>query len=191
MDEIEIFGFAPSTYTKTALIVAHEAGVSPKLQPLEFKQPSHFARHPYGKMPVLEHGRVKLFETLAIASYIDSAIGGRKLQPDDEAAHARMLQWISVAVDYAYEDLVNGLLADEPSPQAPNAAAEQLKLLDAGLGGSKYFAGAKPSLADCFLFPMVEFAVSKLGDGTLDGLRDLADWHRRMAARRSVKNSST
>src|SRR5690606_11281769 len=102
----------------------------------------HFARHPYGKMPAMEHGDVRLFETLAIASYVDRTFGSGKLQPNDATAHARMLQWVSVAVDYAYEDLVNGMLADEPEKEAPTAAAQQLQLLEAGLGKAKYFAGS-------------------------------------------------
>lgn len=128
MQKIRIYGFAPSTYTQTARLVAAELDVAAELCPLEFKQPSHFERHPFGKMPAFEHGDVRLFETLAIAAYLIEAFptsGGPELLPRAPADRARVLQWVSVAVDYAYEDLVNGLHADEPETEQRTAAAEQ------------------------------------------------------------------
>jgi glutathione S-transferase len=189
MTELKIYGFAPSTYTQTALMVAAEAGAAPTLAPLEFKKPSHFALHPYGKMPVLEHGEVKLFETLAIASYVDQVLGGGRLQPHDPAGRARMLQWISVAVDYAYEDLVNKLHEDEPSAEAVTAAGEQLGLLDRALGAHPYFGGDALTLADLFLYPMVEFAVGKLGEASVRKLPRLARWRDALAARPGARKA--
>ena len=132
----KIYGFAPSTYTQTALLVASECGLDIEPTPLEFKQPSHLALHPYGKMPVLEHDELRLFETLAIVSYVDQQFGDSKLSPKDPMKHARMLQWVSVAIDYAYEDLVNGLHPDAPSTKARTAAREQLELIAGGLAES-------------------------------------------------------
>ncbi len=186
MATIEIFGFAPSTYTQTALIAAAAADVDVELKPLEFKKPSHFALHPFGKMPALRHGNVQLFETLAVCSYVDGVFGSGKLQPKDPVEHARMLQWISVAVDYTYEDLVNGLNVDQPSSGAVSAAAEQLKLLDSALDGS-FFAGKQFSLADAFLYPMVQFARGKLGDSALEGLPSLSSWHDAVSKQPSVR----
>ncbi|MGB8330171.1 MAG: hypothetical protein WCE62_08570 [Polyangiales bacterium] len=69
MTELEIDGFAPSTSAQTALMVAAKAEVPVTFGSLECKQPSHHARHPYGKMPVLGHGDVTLSQILAIASW--------------------------------------------------------------------------------------------------------------------------
>lgn len=187
MTNVTIYGFAPSTYTQTALMVAAEAGVKTTLAPLEFKKPSHFARHPYGKMPILEHGKVTLFETLAIASYLDEGPGKGSLQPRDAAAKAGMLQWLSAAVDYGYEDLVNKLHDDEPAAEAVTAAAEQLALLDGALAKRTWFGGDAIGLADFFIYPMVTFAVGKLGDGKLEGLPALARWRNAMSERPSVR----
>lgn len=190
MSKLKIYGFPPSTYTKTALMVAAEAGAEVELVPLEFKKPSHFALHPYGKMPALEHDGVKLFETLAVASYIDRSLGDGALQPSDPAAHARMLQWVSVAIDYAYEDLVNKLHDDQPGADAVTAASEQLKLLDAALADSAYFAGDDLSLADLFLYPMVAFAIDKLSEASTQRLVALNRWRKLVAKRPSVKKAA-
>jgi glutathione S-transferase len=190
MTEIKLYGFPPSTYTQTALMLAHEAGVDVRLTPLDFKKPSHFALHPYGKMPVLEHGEVTLFETLAIAVYLDHSFGKQRLQPTDSLAQARMLQWISVAIDYAYEDLVGKLHEDKPAAEALAAAGEQLKLLDAGLGKGPYFAGETLSLADFFLYPMVCFAKEKLSESRLSGLPALARWHAELQKRPAARKAA-
>lgn len=179
---MKIYGFAPSTYTQTAISVAKEVGAKAELVPLEFKKPSHFAKHPYGKMPALEDGDVTLFETLAIATYVDAK---GALQPKNKVERARMMQWVSAAIDYSYEDLVNKLHADDPEAEAVTAASEQLKLLDAALAEHTYFAGDTVSLADFFLFPMVTFAKDKLGDGCLKKLPALARWYDEMAKRPS------
>jgi len=195
MSSLTLYGFPPSTYTQTALLVAREAGASVDVQPLEFKQASHLALHPYGKMPILEHdtgkgGKLRLFETLAISSYVDRVFNGGKLQPTAPAAHATMLQWISVAIDYAYTDLVSALHGDSPGPDAVTAAGGQLKLLDRGLGDRPYFAGSEPSLADLFLYPMVDFAVTKLGEASLRGLPSLLQWRRSMGTRPSARKAA-
>lgn len=182
----KIYGFAPSTYTQTALMVAAECGLELEPSPLEFKQPSHFALHPYGKMPVLEHGELRLFETLAIASYLDRQFGDSKLSPRDPINHARMLQWVSVAIDYAYEDLVNGLHGDAPSKEARAAAREQLTLIAGGLAPSPYLAGEELSLADLFMYPMIEFAAKKLGPTGLSGLPAIESWRRALSKQKSA-----
>ena len=47
MKHVEIFGFAGSTYVRTARMVCEEKQVDYQLQPLEFGQESHRAPHPW------------------------------------------------------------------------------------------------------------------------------------------------
>lgn len=189
MSTLKIYGFKPSTYTQSALLVAAESGQSIEPTPLAFKEASHFALHPYGKMPVLEHGDVRLFETLAIVTYLDRTFGRSRLHPQNAADEARMLQWASAAIDYCYEPLVSALHEDAPPSEALAAAGKALKLLDAGVSGSTYFAGSELSLADFLLYPMVEFACAKIGDGAAKGLPSLNRWVDKMGKQQSVKKA--
>ncbi|PWL31321.1 MAG: hypothetical protein DCO97_21545 [Marivita sp. XM-24bin2] len=66
------------------------------------KDPAFADLHPFAKVPVLDHGPVRLFETLAICSYIDEAFEGPGLQPTEPLERARMLQLISATLDYAW-----------------------------------------------------------------------------------------
>jgi glutathione S-transferase len=49
----------------------------------EGQKPEHLARHPWGKVPVLEHDGFSLFETVAVTRYVDEGFPGRSLQPAD------------------------------------------------------------------------------------------------------------
>ena len=64
---LTFYGFAPSTFVQSARLIAAEKSTSHEIAPLEFHQPSHFALHPFGKMPAMEHDGVRLFEVAAIA----------------------------------------------------------------------------------------------------------------------------
>lgn len=187
MSKVTIYGFAPSTYTQTALLVAEECGVEVQLAPLEFKQASHFALHPYGKMPVMDDGKVRLHETVAIASYLDAKYGGGKLTPADPVEHARMLQWISIGLDYAYARLVHPFLKEENTAEEIAATAEQLKLLDVGMGEGVFLCGDAPSIADFFLYPMVAYAVQKMGDSEPKGVKKLTRWCKDMSGLKSAQ----
>ena len=62
--------------------------------------------HPFGKIPAMRHGDVTLFETSAIARYIDETFPGPRLQPADPRERAVMNQWISACNHYFYSDVI-------------------------------------------------------------------------------------
>jgi glutathione S-transferase len=55
------------------------------------------AIHPLGKIPAMRHGNFQLFESKAIATYVDRTFTGPKLFPDDAKLCAQIEQWVSVA----------------------------------------------------------------------------------------------
>ena len=177
MSEIEIFGFAPSTYVRSARMACVLSGAPYELKPLAFKEPSHFALHPFGRMPIMRHEDVTLFESLAIITYIDDVFNGGRLQPDAPAEHARMVQWASAAIDYLYPALVGGLLADQVGDPEVTAAAEALSKLDAALGEEGHLVAGVTTLADLLCFPMVAFALTKLDASKAAGLARLRRFH--------------
>lgn len=191
MAKLEIFGFAQSTYTRTARMICAEKGVAYVLQPLDFRADSHRALHPFLKMPALRHGDVVLFETLAIATYVDAIFDGPPLQPADPVARARMVGWISAQIDYLYPKLV-GMLAESEAPTAEAVAAARgyLETFDSALRTQAYLAGGDISVADLFLAPMVAFAeTTGAGAKTLHGLSGLAAWRERLWSRPSFQRT--
>ena len=76
-----------------------ELGLPYELNRLEFnpkdlKSDAHRARHPLGRVPVLEDGDVTLYESGAIVEYIVARHGSGALKPAvDSARYPEFLQW--------------------------------------------------------------------------------------------------
>jgi len=112
MSDVTLLGLPLSTYVRTARMVCANKGIHHSVQPVDFRSDAYAQEHPFQKMPVLHHGPLKLYEALAIATYIDEAFEGPALQPATPADRARMLQWISAINDYYYATLVGCCLIE-------------------------------------------------------------------------------
>src|SRR5204863_1053325 len=96
MSDVTLYGFPRSTFVKVAELILIAKGVEYRFHDTETEMylPVHLKRHPFGRVPVLQHGDFVLYETSAIAAYIDDAFPGPKLSPADPQRRARMNQWI-------------------------------------------------------------------------------------------------
>ena len=123
MATITFHSMAASGYLRAAQQLADEKGVTYDVNEFVVGSPEHPRLHPFGKMPL--HGDVVLYETLAIAHFIDRAFDGPALQP------------FGFDPDVAF---LKG--AQEP-------LRLQMRLIDEG----GYLVGDALTLADCFLLP--------------------------------------
>ncbi len=195
MPDLIILGVPPSTYVRTAQLVCRNKEVEATLQPVDFRSDAYRASHPFNRMPALEHGEVRLYEALAIATYIDEAFDGPALTPDTPVGRAEMLQWISVINDYIYDDVVRKCVSErfvkpmrglEPDEAVIAGAmpdiVQSLQVLDAALKGRKFLVGDTLTLADMFLSPiLVYFAATPEGKALMPDLPALSAWLDRMA----------
>lgn len=196
MSEVTILGLPPSSYVRTALMTCANKGLSYTLQPVDFRSDEYLQEHPFRKMPVLHHGDVKLYESLAIATYIDEAFDGRSLQPKSPAERALMMQWISVVNDYLYKAIVECCVAErfvkpmrglEPDEaliaQTLPIIERHLDVLDATLMSSDFFCGDQLTIADFFVAPvLVYFAATPEGATSLPARNAVQAWLERMAS---------
>lgn len=178
-DKPVLYGFDGSTYVRTARMVLADKGVEYDQMQInvlagEPRQPDHLARHPFGKVPVLDIDGLRIRETDAICRYLEETRGGVPLIPDNARDRARMNEAISLVNSYGYGALVGvagyHLFPDFIGGQNEDARAAclknsetLLKLLMANKADSPWLAGAKPSLADYFLAPIL-FYVSLTPD---------------------------
>ncbi len=195
MTDVKLLGLPPSSYMRTAMMVLENKGVPYSVETVDFRAPEFERHHPFSKVPVLRHGNVELFETLAIATYIDEAFDGPALQPENPANKAVMLQWISATNDYFYESFVRncvterfvkpmrGLEPDEALIAAEKPTmAKHLDILERVLVSNDYLAGSEVSLADFFLAPiMFYFAMTPEGKDLLPKHPAVQAWDERMA----------
>jgi glutathione S-transferase len=63
----------------------------------------HISRHPFGRVPVLEHDGFMLYETQAILRYLDRMLPAPPLTPADLKAAARMDQAMNVNDWYLFQ----------------------------------------------------------------------------------------
>jgi glutathione S-transferase len=165
------------------------------------RSPEHLARHPFGKIPVLDHGDFRLYETQAILRYLDRIIPSPPLTPGDPRAEARMNQLMGVTDCYVFPQISIGitfgrvvaprfgLAADEAKiaasiPQASICLAEISRLM----GEGPYMTGETISLADLMLIPHMAFLdEAREGGPLLDPHPALRAWLGRMYARASFQ----
>jgi glutathione S-transferase len=177
MADVVIYGWERSTYVWTARLACAEKGVSCALEPLDMKSKAHLALHPFGKMPVLRHGDLVLYETSAICRYIDETFGGPALKPVRADKRAVMEQWISALNAYYYEPLIRRFVLQYAFPKGADGqpdravidaalkeARHHLGVLDAALKGRDFLAGEALSIADLFLVPIL-FYVRLMPEG--------------------------
>jgi glutathione S-transferase len=193
MSKVELFGFPQSTYVRTARLVCAEKDVEYTLVPLKFRDESHRALHPYLKMPVMRHGDFVLFESLAIAIYLNDNFAGPDLVAKSLTERAQTFQWICASSDYIYSGIVQALATSESID--PNFVEQAIPLLlpfDRALRNRDYLVGDELSLADLFLLPMLLFADQALeGVNWLSSAPHVAEWLNRLANRPSVTCSES
>ncbi len=198
MSQVTLYGFPASTYVRTARMALEEKGVAYDLEPLAPHSPEIDAINPFGKIPAFRHGELTLFETIAIACYVDEAFDGPPLQPKDGPARARMLQWMSAYVDNTYPALFplvlqrlvvpgRGGTPDEGAvAEAVPKARRQMEVFDGALDDSPWLVGADFTLADLLLPPMIFYLRMMPESETLLGnLGNLKRWYDAVAERAS------
>ena len=77
------------------------------LAPGELKAEPHISRHPFGKMPVLEHDDFTLYETQAILRYLERALPSPPLIPQEPTDAARMDQIMGISDWYLFQGVNN------------------------------------------------------------------------------------
>ncbi|MDO8410046.1 MAG: glutathione S-transferase family protein [Phenylobacterium sp.] len=193
---------AGSAYLWTAMLAADEKGIDYELNPLVLGSEAHLRLHPFGKMPVMQHGEVILYETLAITHYIDRAFEGPPLQPHDALGQAEVLRWISLVNAYVFpimnrfmkERLVRpnwGFEVDQDFLQAARDPLRlQMRLIGEAAADGGYLVGRQLTLADAFLLPhLLFFGRTSEGAALLEATPAAKAWLERMISRPSYVGS--
>jgi glutathione S-transferase len=163
---ITVHSIPGSPYGRIVLATCVEKGAPYRLKPVTpgaHRQPPHLALHPFARVPAIEDGEFRLYETQAIARYIDAVYGApRALTPKDPKVEARMNQVIGVidwyfftagsAATLGFNRVVAPKLGFPVDEAAAIAAIPQtrhcIEILAGFLARGPYIAGDAFSLAD-------------------------------------------
>ena len=76
MGNVAVYGFPVSTFVNIVRLVLTEKGVPFTFCDLESEMgsPRHLALHPFKRVPILDHDGFVLYETSAIAAYVDRGV---------------------------------------------------------------------------------------------------------------------
>ena len=204
-----LYGPDYSTYTRTVRMALEEKHVDYDLVPVDLmadegQSPAHLARHPFGKAPAFEHDGLVLYETSAIARYVDEAFPGTSLTPADLHARTRMNQLIGVIDSYAYDAFVWKVFVERNAQAFLQRATDEAAIaaamprvhtcanaLEALCDEGDFLCGQAMSLADCWLVPvMAYFTATEEGGQALAGAARLSKWWSSIAWRPSVTSTA-
>jgi glutathione S-transferase len=195
-----LYGADYSVYVRIARVALEEKGVVYELVPLDIFAAEgipawYIEHHPFGRIPAFEHDGFRLFETNAIARYVDEAFDGPALQPADARSRARMGQIIGMLDAYGYRSMVWDVAVERLEKEAPDEgliagglsqAETVLKVLTSLKTNGPWLLGDRLTLADLHAAPIIAYFV-KVSEGRnlLARFADIQDWYARIAARQS------
>lgn len=203
MSVFVIHGIPGSPYVRTPLMALEEKGLPWRLSAVPMggnRAPGYRAIHPFQKIPTLDHGDFRLYETRAILNYIDRIAPEPSLTPTDPRRAARMDQLIGITDSYLAAR-VSGALSfprvvapgfglpvdDSAVAAAVPAAAEVIDEVARLLDDQPFMAGNGLTLADLMLAPHLVFLPHFAeGAAILAPHTRLAAWIARMETRPSM-----
>ena len=92
MSEFTVYSVPGSPFGRAVLATLEEKAASYRLLPVApgtLRSPEHLARHPFGRIPVLEHDGFSLYETQAILRYLDRVLPSPALSRSTSRVAAR------------------------------------------------------------------------------------------------------
>ncbi|KAI4326469.1 hypothetical protein MLD38_031782 [Melastoma candidum] len=170
---LKLHGSPISTATMRVLAGLHEKGLEFEFSPVDMSIGAHklqpyLSLNPFGLVPALEDGSLKLFESRAITTHLAHSYadkGNQLILPGKERAALLVWQEVEahqfepIAVKLLWELFYKPMFGLEADPSVVKENEDKLaKVLDvyeARLGQSKYLAGEQYTLADMHHLPAV------------------------------------
>lgn len=197
VDGVRLVSFALCPYAQRSAIVLEEKRAPYQLVPIDLSdKPDWFLKlSPFGRVPILLVDDQVLFESAAIAEYIDETMAGPRLHPRDPLRRAQNRAWIETAsaINAALHRLMVAA-TDELGEPALATVRELLARFAGQLESGPYFNGEAFSLVDAAVAP----ALQRLGlcesilpaFDAFGAVPRIARWHEALLARPSVQRST-
>ncbi len=171
MAQLTVYGPTLSTYVRTVRMLLAETNTAYELQEVDIfaaRTPEYLEINPFGKVPTLKVDDQILYETQAIADYLDATVADYAFTPRDPMGQARMRQIMSIVDSYLYEPTISvitiqRLIVPNQGGQSDEAAIQAaVPKVKTALGAIESFANCDPfllgsmiTLADFYLMPVI------------------------------------
>lgn len=151
-----------SQHSRRVVSLLNEAGIEHELAMVDLlkgdnMQPSYLALNPNHKVPTLEDGDFKLYESNAILRYLCNKHELSDWYPKDLKQRALVDQWLDwnqtrmagPVFDVVFNKMFAGDKADKAAiERGEKTLADLGKILDDALAGKSFLVGDKPTIAD-------------------------------------------
>jgi glutathione S-transferase len=166
----------------------------------EHKGAEHLARQPFGQIPAIDDDGFHLYESRAIARYLDAKHGG-SLTPKDQHARALMEQWISIeqsnfspnAMKLIYQYMfypARGLPIDQAKIDEGTAGVEKsFAVMETQLASHPYIAGAAFTVADICYMPYMEYLMATQAKELVGKYPHVSAWWTKISERPSWRRA--
>lgn len=199
MSDLTLIGYRHSVYARSVRIALTELAL-----PFHWEEADPFengvTEHPFGRVPVLFHENVRIYESWAILGYLYRIEG--RYPERSPLAEARAAQVAGIASSYAYWPLVRQVYSHGVFRLALNLNWEQSKI-DRGLEEAPAVlkaleeiteerevlaTGCKPE--DCILFPMIDaFSKYPAAADMLARYPNLNSWWQRLNGQQAIADT--
>jgi glutathione S-transferase len=178
----------PGTRSTRALWALEEAGAPFELTilgPEERRSEEHRARHPLGRVPVVEEDEGFVFESGALCLHIaDSYPEAHLIGPLGSHERALVYQWVSFALTELEPHFMDFLRSREADPQRAEMARDRWRVaaavVERALDGHEFLVGDRFSAADVLCGELLTVG-RRLG--LVEGLPNLSAYLDRLADR--------
>ncbi len=170
MSDVIVYGMPQSGYVRAVRLACEEKGAAHVVEPMMPDQMRDSGRHPFGRMPAIEHDGTRLYESSAILRYIDRTFEGPGFEPADPRQALRSMQWESAAHDYLIPTLGRRYILQYFFPKGPDGQPDRavideaiadihrhFAVLSEALAAGPFLFGAKPSIPDLLLVPTLAY----------------------------------
>ena len=169
---MQIFHHPNSTFSRRVRIWALEKGQDVELVPVDMVNREHKgdafrAMNPYGKVPVLKHEDLVLYESAIILEYLEARYPDPPLFPEDLNEQAMTSLHIKLCDTYLAPHVGTIIFPKRFLPperwkkdamdQAKAQIDKHLAILEKQMEGKTYLAGEMFTLADICYMPLLEF----------------------------------
>lgn len=195
-----LYHFPYSQHARRVVSLLEEAGLQYQLSHVDMAQGAHrsaeyLAINPNHQVPTLVDGDVKLHESNAILRYLCMKHGLDAWYPRELPLRANVEQWLDwnqcrlspTVVDIVLNGVFLGSAGDKAAVERGQSRLPELwSILDAGLAGTQYLAGSRPTIADLSVassvFQLTFAGITPTGSNT-------ADWFKRVGALEGFQKS--
>jgi glutathione S-transferase len=155
---IELYYARPSLLSRPIWLALLEKQLPHQLMPVDLMAkeltPEFLKINPFGQVPVLVDGNLRIIESMAILDYLEAAYPNRPLLPTD----LKLLATTRTAQFVGFNKLLPAIFKLQTEPvdgpehqQALHNARQTLDFLQELLGDKTYFGGEQLTLAEIFI----------------------------------------